>query len=83
MEKKMKIFIFFTLRHNGVLLSENRSDPRWKSIQSIRRTKLMAEYRNLALKGLNHITFDYLFVLDTDINLGDNLLIKMIKMESS
>ena len=43
----------------------------------------MAEYRNLALKGLKHIDFDYLFVLDTDINLGDNLLAKMIQILDS
>ena len=45
-------------RHDGVLQSEKRGDPRWKSIPSRARTKLMAEYRNIALKGLKHIKFD-------------------------
>ena len=67
-------------RHYGVLLSEKRNDPRWKSIPSIHRTKLMAEYRNLALQGLNEIDFDYLFVYDTDIILEDRLIPKMINI---
>ena len=66
--------------HYGVFLSEKRNDPKWKSVPSIRRTKLMAEYRNLAFKGLNKINFDYLFVLDTDIILEDKLISKMINI---
>ncbi len=67
-------------KHYGVLLSEKRNDPKWKSVPSVRRTKLMAEYRNLAFKGLNKINFDYLFVLDSDIILGDKLISKMINI---
>ena len=70
-------------RHDGVLLSEKRNDPRWKSLPSIRRTKLMAEYRNLALRGLKKINFDYLFVLDTDIIYENNLINKMINILDS
>ena len=67
-------------KHQGVLLSQTRKDPKWKSVQSIRRTKLMAEYRNLALKGLYEINFDYLFVFDTDITLEEALISRMINI---
>ncbi len=70
-------------RHDGFLLSEKRNDPKWKSVPSIRRTKLMAEYRNLALKGLKKINFDYLFVLDTDIIFDNNLINKMLNILDS
>ncbi len=68
----------------GFLNSDKRGDPSWGSIAFIRRTKYMADYRNLALEALAKYKYDYLFVIDTDIVYKSNFLEQLIdKLEAN
>ena len=64
----------------GILLTEKRNDPKWESVPSISRTQAMAQYRNCCLFSLRNKSFDYLFIIDSDIYYNKYLFKSMIDL---
>ncbi len=66
-------------RH-GVLLTEKRNHPKWQSVPSRSRTEAMAQYRNCCLDSLRDKKYDYVFIVDSDINYNNDLFKSMISL---
>ena len=64
----------------GILFTEKLNHPKWESVPSISRTEAMAQYRNSCLYSLRDKKYDYLFIIDSDINYDKNLFKSMIYM---
>ena len=64
----------------GILLTENLNHPKWQSVPSRSRTKSMADYRNACLSYLRNKSYDYVFVVDSDINYHNDLFSSMINL---
>ena len=62
----------------GILLTEKHNDRKWESVPSILRTKAMAKYRNSCLSTLRSKKYDYLFIIDSDIDYNKYLFKSMI-----
>jgi len=63
----------------GFLISEKTGSAKWGSIQSTERTKWLARYRNICLGVLDYWDFDYLLVVDSDVQYRPDLIEKMVE----
>jgi hypothetical protein len=63
----------------GFLITEKTGSRKWGSVQSTERTKWLARYRNVCLSTLDFWDFDYLLVVDTDVQYRPDLIERMVE----
>jgi hypothetical protein len=63
----------------GFLLTEKTGSRKYGSVQSNERTKWLARYRNVCLSVLDFWAFDYLLIVDTEVNYRPDLIERMVE----
>ena len=63
----------------GFLISEKTGSLKWSSVRTTERTSWLARYRNICLSALDYWDFDYLLVVDSDVQYCPDLIERMIQ----